>query len=128
MTQKHILDPPKHSNEFEHREKFITFIAYFLFYGFIGGFIGRSIDYSISMLDNENDSKQKKIFLFGIQLLLNAIFFFLAFRIITFKSKIYNYSLSLDDWIGSTFQGLIFATTMYSMQNNLYVNLNQGLF
>jgi H+/Cl- antiporter ClcA len=127
LTQKKINLPPEHSNEFEHREKFIPFLLYFLFYGFVGGIIGRLLDSFISALKHDDDSKQKSVLLYFLQLLINGIFFFIAFKTITIKSKYYNYSLSLDDWIGSTFQGLIFATTMYSMQNNLYVNLSQGL-
>lgn len=124
---KNILDPSRHPNKFEHKENFVTFISFFIFYGVLGGVIGRLIDKSISSLKNENDSRLKLTSLFLLQIFINGVFFYIAFQSITFKTKT-DSPLTLDDWISSTFQGLIFATTMYSTQNNLYENLKNGLF
>ena len=118
--------PPKHPNDFEHKETFIKFLSYFIFYGFLGALLGRSIDNSIEYLNNEEDSRQKQIGLFFLQILINGIIFFVAFQTLTFKFN--NINLTFDDWISSTFQGLIFATTMYSMQNKLFDNLKNGMF
>jgi hypothetical protein len=34
-------------------------------------------------------------------------------------------SMTFDDWIGGTFQGLIFATTVYSAQDQIPFNLKR---
>jgi hypothetical protein len=115
---------PEHPNEFEHLESFFSFIGYFLLYGTIGSLIGRSIDKLISVL--ESDSKIIKTSLFFLQLLINAVVFYVAFKTITLQ--VGSNKLSLDSWMGATFQGLIFVTNVFSAQSYLYENIKNGLF
>jgi hypothetical protein len=121
-----VLSPSKHPNAFEHKENVITFLSYFLYYGFLGAFIGRSIDKSLSLLKKNNDSRLKLFGLFLLQILVNGIFFYITFKTIIIKSK--TGELTIDDWISSTFQGLVFVTTLYGVQNNIYENIKNGLF
>lgn len=121
-----VPSPSKHPNSFEHKENLIVFLGYFIYYGFLGAFLGRTVDISISALKSDADSKVKLISLFILQLIFNGLFFYIIFKLITVKSK--TGELTIDDWISSTFQGLIFVTTMYSVQNNIFENIKQGLF
>ena len=101
-------------------------LGYFLFYGLLGALVGRTIDKSLAYLKSDTDSKAKVFGLFILQLFINGIFFYTAFKWTTIKSK--SGELTVDDWISSTFQGLIFVTTMYSVQNSIYENIKVGIF
>jgi len=116
--------PPKHPNSFEHLESIYKFLFYFLAYGLFGALVGRIIDRFLTTLKSESKGIQFLLAIF--QLFLNGLLFYIAFRLITFRFG--SMTLTLDDWISSTFQGLIFATTIYSVQNNLYENLKNSLF
>lgn len=113
------MDPPKHPNAFEHKESTVNFLSYFLFYGLIGGLIGRVVDFVILKIQKSKGRFASLGFL-ALQILLNGLVFLAAFKTILFRNK--NDTLTFDDWISSTFQGLIFATTYYSAQDALTKN------
>ena len=113
------MDPPKHPNAFEHTEKYLPFLSYFIMYGCIGGLIGRLIDHIIDSLQKNQDRLSATLFII-LQIALNGTAFYILFRTMTFKRRYIE--MTFDDWISSTFQGLIFATTFYSVQTALTTN------
>lgn len=112
------MEPSKYPNAFEQESSF-KFLAYFVFFGLIGGLIGRVVDFIIIKLQKRTDRFTSFAFL-ALQIFFNGLVFLSAFKLILFKNK--NESLTFDDWISSTFQGLIFATTYYSAQDALTKN------
>ena len=86
--------------------------------------LGRSIDIIITQF--HTDKKSGSFFLGLLQLFINGLVLYTAFKLITFRFG--REVLTLDDWMSSTFQGLIFVTTLYSVQNNIYENFKKGLF
>jgi hypothetical protein len=121
-----IKPPPAHPNIFEHTESLPVFLGYFLLYGFLGAFIGRSIDYAVKKIQNGKESKQTSFWSAILQILMNGTIFYLAFKLLLFKRG--PNELTFDDWVSSTFQGLIFVTTIYSVQEELTKNIKHFMF
>jgi hypothetical protein len=113
------MDPPKHPNAFEHMEKYLPFILYFILYGCIGGLIGRVLDHMVASFQKKKDRFHAVIFIV-LQIALNGTAFYILFK--TMKFKRLSIEMTFDDWLSSTFQGLIFATTFYSVQTALTTN------
>ena len=114
------MKPPAHPNKFEHTETLIKFLGYFVLYGFIGGIVGRCIDFSIAKIKGTRDEKLFALLMIILQIVFNGLFFYFVFKIYKFRGG--SVELTFDDWISSTFQGLIFATTLYSVQDQLMIN------
>ena len=114
-----IAEPPQHPNEFEHSEKYVSFILHFIMYGVIGGLLGRIIDHIVAKLQTRYDRWAAVLFII-LQIAMNGTAFFFLFRTMTFTRG--KSTMTFDDWISSTFQGLIFATTLYSVQTALTNN------
>lgn len=112
--------PPKHPNQFEHYEHISAFLFSFVVSGTLGAILGRLVDKLMQKLDPKN--KITTIMVFLLQMFINAIVIFVAFKYITIDK------LSFDDWISGTFQGIIFITTFFSMQEELFLNLKNALF
>jgi hypothetical protein len=100
-----------------------TFLRYFVFYGCVGGIVGHLIDKAVSSIQGTQTSRLQSALYYILQILFNGIFFFIAFKTITFKQK--DGVLTFDDWVSGTFQGVIFGTTLYSVQNQLAINGKQ---
>lgn len=115
-----MKEPPKHPNKFEHTENIVFFLGFFVLYGFVGGIVGRLLDFSVAKIKGSHDEKLYAAAMILLQIIFNGLFFYLVFRIYRFRFG--NVELTFDDWISSTFQGLIFATTLYSVQDQLMVN------
>lgn len=113
------MDPPRHPNEFEHSEKYSSFIFFFIGYGIIGGLLGRIIDHVIARLQKKFDRWSASLFI-ALQIAMNGTAFYLLFKTIKFERG--SVVMTFDDWMSSTFQGLIFATTLYSVQTALTTN------
>ena len=113
------MDPPKHPNAFEHTEKYLPFLMYFILYGCVGGLIGRVLDYIVKTLQKKQDRLHAIIFII-FQIALNGTAFYFLFKTIKFKRI--SGIMTFDDWMSGTFQGLIFATTFYSVQTALTEN------
>jgi hypothetical protein len=118
--------PPTHPNSFEHSENYWSFVGYFLLYGAAGAIIGRTIDYIVSSLDNSKTDRLTSFWLVVLQLLINGSLFYLFFQFLLLKRG--GNELTFDDWVSSTFQGLIFITTMYSVQDHISKNVRQALY
>lgn len=81
--------------------------------------IGRLIDRSVSTLqgaNSETDTKFQLCLYFLLQMFANALVLYAGFKLIKFRH------LSFDDWMGSTFQGVLFVTMCFSVQDNFYAN------
>jgi hypothetical protein len=89
-------------------------------YGCLGGIVGHLIDKTTTDLQGSRTSRLQSALFYCVQILLNGLLFYVAFKTITFKQA--EGVLTFDDWVGGTFQGVIFATTLYSVQNQLTVN------
>jgi len=113
------MDPPKHPNAFEHTETYLPFLGYFLMYGFLGGVVGRQVDYIVTKIQ-KNDDRLSSFLFICLQIALNGTAFFILFKTLKFNRG--GFQMTFDDWISSTFQGLIFATTLYSVQTALTTN------
>jgi len=113
------MDPPKHPNAFEHTEQYLPFLSYFVLYGSVGGLIGRIIDYIVAHLQKKEDKWNAIVFII-LQIALNGTAFYVLFKTMKFERP--SGAMTFDDWISSTFQGLIFATTFYSVQTKLTTN------
>ena len=114
------FDPNKHPNFNEHKDSPLKFIYLFVISGlaatFLGGILEKIIFYCLK--DGElPDGKWINLFYLFFQLVLNSIVFFLMFRFISFRNKFG--TLTFDDWLSGTFQGIIFTATFFSSQTNL---------
>ena len=85
-------------------------------------------------VQNRRSGRFNSVLYSGFQILLNSIFFYAMFKLVFIKNinglvTLYANSktMTFDDWMGGTFQGLIFATTIYSAQDQLPLNL-KGIF
>jgi hypothetical protein len=116
---KTIPEPPKHPNQFEHVSNYPRFVGLFVLFASLGAVLGRLIDKSIALI--EPTSRAEKAGLFALQVFISATMFFIAFRIIKLDK------LFFDDWLSGTFQGIIFVTTFYAMQEELFLNLKGAL-
>lgn len=117
--EKHIPEPPKHPNQFEHVSDFPRFVALFILFASLGAVLGRLIDKSIALIEPKTRAEKAGLFLF--QVFISASMFFLAFRVVKLDK------LFFDDWLSGTFQGIIFITTFYAMQEELFLNLKGAL-
>jgi hydrogenase-4 membrane subunit HyfE len=106
-----ILNPPQHANAFEHTEKIQSFLFMTITFGFAGILLGRFIDKQLQKIDATHP-----IFDTFLQLLINAMLLYFAFKVIKLSN------LSFDDWSSSTFRGIVFLTMFFSVQDNLYTN------
>jgi hypothetical protein len=123
-----VAPPPKHPNEYEHSETIVKFFLTYLFYGLLGGFIGRLIDKTVVHLQGRRTGRLNCILFSGLQISLNSLIFYAMFKLIfvrngTFTLTSSDNTMTFDDWMSGTFQGLIFATTIYSAQDQLPLNL-----
>lgn len=124
--------PDKHPNEFEHTESIIKFFATYIFYGLLGGVLGRIIDKIVADLQKGRRDRWYSLLFLSLQILLNGIVFFAMFKLVFVKSGVFRLTvvdgaISFDDWMSGTFQGLIFATTIYAAQDQLPYNLKRIL-
>ena len=122
--------PPKHANEYEHTESIIKFFGFYIFYGLLGGVIGRCIDKFVADIQKGRRDRWYSLWFLTLQILINGIVFYAMFRVITIRLgrpsfSINEGSIRFDDWIGGTFQGLIFGTTIYAAQDQLPYNLKR---
>ena len=78
--------------------------------------LGRVIDKTVSSLQGNEHTKVEKALFFLLQMTVNAILIYIGFKTLRL------HKLSLDDWIGSTFQGVLFVTMCFSVQDNFYAN------
>lgn len=115
-------NPPQHPNDFEHSESLIKFLGFFLFYGFLGGAIGQLIDRTVSKLQGGLVGWRYGILFYTLQILLNGLAFFILFKTVHFNSTYRGHKMTFDDWLSGTFQGVIFATTMYQVQEQISFN------
>jgi hypothetical protein len=123
-----VPEPPQHPNEFEHKESLPKFLALFLFYGILGGTLGQLIDRGISKLQGELEGWRYAALFYALQILLNGFVFFTLFKTVHFNFPSLRRGggkMTFDDWMSSTFQGLIFATTMYQVQDQISVNFKR---
>ncbi len=120
-----MSDPPKHANDFENSESIVRFLSYFLFYGFLGGAFGQLIDRGISKLQGDQDGWIHALLFYALQILLNGLVFFTLFKTTHFHSPASGKIMTFDDWMSSTFQGLVFATTMYQVQDQISINFKR---
>jgi hypothetical protein len=119
-----VKAPSKHPNDFEHTQNVLEFIGFVVLFGVVGTIVGRVIDKSISSIQGTTgvttgettDSKLTLGLFFVLQMFANAVFLYVGFRSISLRN------LSLDDWISSTFQGVLFVTMCFSVQDNFYAN------
>jgi len=111
-----LSNPPKHPNAFEHSEQPIKFIGFVVLYGVIGSILGRVIDKTISKVQGETHTKIEMSLFFVAQMTLNALIIYIGFRTLRLNT------LFLDDWLSSTFQGVLFVTMCFSVQDNFYAN------
>ena len=127
-----VPPPPKHPNEFEHTESLIKFFGTYVFYGLLGGVVGRCIDKLIADLQKGRRDRWYSLQYLSLQILLNGIVFYAMFKFIFVRGGVIRLSpvegaMTFDDWISGTFQGLIFATTIYAAQDQLPYNLKRIL-
>ena len=115
-----ISNPPKHANVFEHTEGLGWFMFYFMLCGFVGGLVGALINKFVGYWKPQ--SRYACLSAFLGQLVMNGLFFWAFFEFLKVQTRSGN--LKVDDWIGNTFQGLIFATTFYALQSELADNLS----
>ena len=85
-------------------------------------------------VQNRRSGRFNSVLYSGFQILLNSIFFYAMFKLVFIKNinglvtlSANSKTMTFDDWMGGTFQGLIFATTIYSAQDQLPLNL-KGIF
>ena len=127
-----VPPPLKHPNEFEHTESLIKFFGTYVFYGLLGGVVGRCIDKLIADLQKGRRDRWYSLQYLSLQILLNGIVFYAMFKFIFVRGGVIRFSpvegaMTFDDWISGTFQGLIFATTIYAAQDQLPYNLKRIL-
>jgi hypothetical protein len=114
-----IVNPPKHPNIFEHTEALPRFMLLFVLYGTLGGVLGRITDKAAASIKPQTRINKALVFL--LQLLINSATFYFAFHSIKIQK------LAVDDWVSGTFQGIIFITTFYTVQEELLANLKGAL-
>jgi hypothetical protein len=56
---------------------------------------------------------------------MNGLVFYILFTNLHFHSPFTGISMTFDDWMSGTYQGLIFATTMYQVQEQISVNFKR---
>jgi hypothetical protein len=125
-----VPSPPKHANEYEHTDSIIKFFGTYIFYGLLGGVIGRAIDKLVADIQKGRTDRWYSLWFLTLQILLNGIVFYALFKLVSIKSgklsfTVTDESIRFDDWIGGTFQGLIFGTTIYAAQDQLPYNLKR---
>ena len=108
--------PPKHPNAFEHEQSLVKFVTLVVFFGILGTAVGRVIDLSVSKIQGDDHTKLELFLFFVLQMSLNALVIFVGFKTIVLRK------LTLDDWISSTFEGVLFVTMCFSVQDNFYAN------
>ena len=112
--------PITHPNKFEHTETLFKFLRSFSICGVLGGVLGQLIDRTITNLQGTRTDWGSAALFYCLQILLNGVAFFALFKAIKFSAP--EGILTFDDWISGTFQGLIFATTVYQVQEQLSAN------
>lgn len=112
--------PLTHPNKFEHTETLYKFMQSFVICGLAGGLVGQLIDRSIVHLQGNRTSWWSAAAFYTLQIILNGVMFYALFKSIKFTAA--EGVLSFDDWVSSTFQGLIFATTVYQVQDQISAN------
>jgi hypothetical protein len=125
-----VKSPPSHANEYEHTEPIVKFFGTYVLFGLLGGVIGRIVDKIIVHAQNGRTGRANSIFFTLLQILFNGIIFYSLFKVVFIREGIFtfistNKTMTFDDWLGGTFQGLIFATTIYSAQDQLPYNLKR---
>ena len=111
-----MRDPPKHPHVFEHKQSGPRFIALVVFYGLLGSILGRLIDKGVAAVQGTREATLEIIFFFVLQIFVNALVIYIGFKSLRL------HQLTLDDWISSTFQGVLFVTMSFSVQDNFYAN------
>ena len=112
--------PLTHPNKFQHTESLFKFMQSFLICGLAGGVVGQLIDRTITNLQGNRTGWWTAASFYTIQIVFNGLLFFALFKGIKFSSP--EGVLTFDDWVSSTFQGLIFATTVYQVQEQISAN------
>lgn len=125
-----VKAPPQHANEYEHISSTLKFFGTYVFFGLLGGVIGRIVDKFIVHAQNGRTGRANSLFFTLLQILINGIIFFTLFKIVFIRDGIFTFintekTMTFDDWLSGTFQGLIFATTIYSAQDQLPFNLKR---
>jgi hypothetical protein len=130
LFNKMVKTPPSHANEYEHTSSILKFFGTYVFFGLLGGVVGRIVDKIVVHAQNGRTSRASSIFFTLLQILFNGIIFFTLFKIVFIRDGIFTFistekTMTFDDWLSGTFQGLIFATTIYSAQDQLPLNLKR---
>jgi len=112
--------PNEHPNYNEHKNSPFLFILWFVISGFFATILGGALEKLVTYFQKDGQLQPGKfynILFLTFQLTLNSIVFFLLLKFLTFKNKFG--TISFDDWLSGTFQGIIFTTTFFSSQTNL---------
>jgi len=120
LNKMAIALPITHPNKFEHTETAFKFIQSFLICGLAGGLVGQVIDRSVVNLQGDRRGWWSAAAFYTLQILINGLIFYGLFKLIKFTAP--EGTLTFDDWISGTFQGLIFATTVYQVQEQISAN------
>ena len=112
--------PITHPNKFEHTETLFKFMQSFVICGIAGGLVGQLIDRSIVNLQGNRTGWWSAAAFYTLQIVINGVMFYGLFKTIKFTSP--EGILTFDDWVSGTFQGLIFATTVYQVQEQISAN------
>ena len=110
-----------HTNVYEHYRNFPLFFLKLFLYSFVGLFIGRLIEYSISAIHVSN--RLNSLLSIVLQLCLIFLLFFITFHAFKFYKV-----LKFDDWLMNTFEGFFFALLFTSTQTSLANNAKTLLF
>lgn len=112
--------PLTHPNKFEHTETLFKFMQSFVICGLAGGIVGQLLDRTIVNLQGNRTGWWSSALFYSLQIIFNGLTFYALFKAIKFTSP--EGILTFDDWVSGTFQGLIFATTVYQVQEQLSAN------
>jgi len=106
-------------NRYEHTRPFLSFVVYLLWFGILGIFVGGLANFAVvkmqGPINRETITISDCIWFVLLQVLALAVVAYVGIHVV---------SRQFDDWIWSTFSGMMFWLTLLSSQSRLVTNVS----
>lgn len=112
----HAIEAKLHINLYEHQYPLVAFVGSFVLFAAFGTLSGGLLDKVIVRIQgSKNDKRSCAAYLF-VNVLIDGLAFYALF---TLKRN----GMRFDDWLMGTFNGFIFALTLFNAQEKLSQNV-----